>query len=284
MQRTEKNAITVKFSWEAKGLKPADLEKGTLCIELGNDFLNYVVFSPAKEPLALKSLQSKQFGQLKSIEGFVNQDELLSHTYQKVLISLQNVSYTLVPKAFYNEEEKETFVKFNIGSKKDSLFFTDDVKRLDAKLIYSIDESLKKNIDKYFPNHHTKAAVSQMIDSAKAEKAKISTAHLHFRKDGVDLILCKDKPVFCNSFSVISPEDLLYFVLASFEQNSFDQNEVQLIITGEAETNSLSVKLLKKYIKNISFANINKQFKKPLEITNTPDHVYFHLLNQIHCE
>ncbi len=284
MQKVGKNTIAAKFSWETKGLKPADLEKSSLCLELGNDFLNYAIFSTNKEPLVLRSLQSKQFGALKSIEPFVEQDELLSLTFQKVFISLQNVSYTLVPKAFYKEEEKDTFIRFNSGAKKDALVFADDIKRIEAKLVYAIDPALKKSIDKHFPNHHTKAAVSLLIDTALLEKNKQETAYLNFKKDSVDLVLCNEKPVFCNSFSVISPEDLLYFVLAAFEQNNFNPAAAQLVVTGETETNSLWIKLLKKYIKHISFAVIDKQFKKPLDIQNMPAHYYFHLLNLIHCE
>ncbi|MDP2385418.1 MAG: DUF3822 family protein [Bacteroidota bacterium] len=286
-----KNTIAVKFSWETKGLKPADLEKSSLCLELGNDFLNYAIFSANKEPLILKSLQSKQFGAIKSIDSFIEQDELLAHTFQKVFISLQNVSYTLVPKAFYKEEEKDTFIRFNSGAKKDALVFADDIKRIEAKLVYAIAPALKKSIDKHFPNHHTKAAVSLIIETALLEKgnppagrAGTEIAYLNFKKDSVDLVLCNEKPVFCNSFSVISPEDLLYFVLAAFEQNNFNPASAQLVVTGETETNSLWIKLLKKYIKHISFAVIDKQFKKPLEIPNMPAHYYFHLLNLIHCE
>ncbi|HEY1039032.1 MAG TPA: DUF3822 family protein [Bacteroidia bacterium] len=287
MQKVGKNTISTKFSWEAKGLKPADLEKSSLCIELGNDFLNYALFSPAKEPLVLKSLQSKQFGGSNSVDAFIEYDEILSHSFQKVFISLQNVNYTLVPKAFYKEEEKNTFAQFNSGQKKDVHIITDDVKRIDAKLVYSINNALKKSIDKHFPNHHTRAAVGLQMETALMEKGKSAakeTAYLNFKKDAIDLILSKDKPVFCNSFSVISPEDLLYFVLAAFEQSNFNPASTQLLITGETETNSLWIKLLKKYIKNISFAVIEKQFKKPLEISNMPSHYYYHLLNQIHCE
>ena len=170
MQKVGKNTISTKFSWEVKGLKPADLEKSSLCIELGNDFLNYALFSPTKEPLVLKSLQSNKFGGAGSIDAFLEYDEILNHSFQKVFISLQNVNYTLVPKAFYKEEEKNTYAQFNSGQKKDILIIADDVKRIDAKLVYGISNTLKKSIDKHFPNHHTRAAVGLQIEAAHTEK------------------------------------------------------------------------------------------------------------------
>ncbi|MCD6065571.1 MAG: hypothetical protein K0S33_397 [Bacteroidetes bacterium] len=285
MQKTVRNNISEKFSWQAKKLVPADLDKACLCMEIGADSLGYAVFSPGREPLVLKSLQNKQFTvQANFIEGYFDREDILQHSFAKVLISIRDVPYTLVPRAFYKEEDKELFLKFNCGPAKNTVILTDEVQRMDAKLLYAMDADLKKNIDKLFPSHHTKSAVSLLIDHSMPEKTAKDTAFLHFRKDAVDLVVYRNSPLFCNSFSVLSPEDLLYFVLASFEQFAFDPATVKLVITGETETNSFAVKLLTKYIKSVSFALIDRQFKKPLDIPGMPSHYYYHLLNRIQCE
>jgi hypothetical protein len=284
MQKALRNNISERFSWQAKRLAQADFEKAGLSMEIGPDSLSYAIFSSAREPVIVKSIGFKQFGQHNSINGFFEQEEVLQHGFSKVFISLQQVAYTLVPRAFYREADKEAFLEFNCGPKKGRIVLTDEIRQMDAKLVYEADAELKKTIDKLFPNHHTSALVSQLIDHPAPVQAAKETVFLHFRKDAIDLVLHRGSPVFCNSFAVLSPEDLLYFVLASCSQYGFDPASVQLMITGETETNSLAVKLLKKYMKHISFAVIDRQFKKPLEITGMASHYYYHLLNRIHCE
>jgi hypothetical protein len=284
MQKTSRNNISERFSWQAKRLAPPDFEKAGLCMEIGSDSLNYAVFSSGKEPVALKSIGFKQFSKNNSISNFFEQEEILQHSFSKVFISLQQVAYTLVPRAFYKETDKEAFLDFNCGPKKNRIVLVDDVQRMDAKLVYETDAELKKTIDRLFPNHHVKALISQLIDHPALVSTAKETVFLHFRKDAIDLVLHKGSPVFCNTFAVLSPEDLLYFVLASCNQYTFDPVSLQLVITGETETNSPAVKLLKKYMKNISFAIIDRQFKKPLEISGMTSHYYYHLLNRIHCE
>lgn len=284
MQMLSKNTVTNKFSFEVKGFKPADLELATLCIELGKDFFNYAVFSKNQEILLLKSLQSQQYGVSGILPSlFIENEKILNHSFNKVFISLADVPYTIVPNAFYNETDKETYLNFAVGAQNNQITLSDDITKIESKIIYSIDRKVKEQLDQYFPNHHLMSAIACELAVVSPSKYRKASAQLNFRRDSVDLILSKDKVVFCNSFSVLSPEDLIYFVLSALELNEFAPQDTLFTIYGETETNSLWIKLLKKYIKHIDFASIDKQFKKPLEINGTSSHYYFHLLNLIHC-
>jgi hypothetical protein len=284
MQMLSKNTVTNKFTFEAKGFKPAELESAILCIEIGKDFFNYALFSKNKDVLALKSMQSQQYGVTGVLPSlFIESDKLLQHSFSKVYISVADVPYTIVPNAFYAEEDKASYLHFATGAQNNQTILSDDISHSESKLIYSIDKNIKEQLDKYYPNHHLISTISNQLNNIPVAKKNKAAAYLNFRRDSVDLILVKDKVVFCNSFSVISPEDLIYFVLSSLELNNFEVQDTQFVIYGETETNSLWIKLMKKYIKHIDFAGIEKQFKKPLEINNMPSHYYYHLINLIHC-
>ena len=76
----------------------------------------------------------------------------------------------------------------------------------------------------------------------------------------------------------------MYYLIFVVEQLKLNPENIELIITGELDKHSSLSDLLHKYIRNISFAGHNKDFRYSFVFDQLPGHYYYNLLNAAMCE
>jgi hypothetical protein len=91
------------------------------------------------------------------------------------------------------------------------------------------------------------------------------------------------KLIFNNSFKFTSKEDLLYYVLFSFEQLKLSPDSIDVTVFGTIEDTDESFDLMYEYIRNIKLGKRPHQFIFPTEFNPLADHKYFGLFTQILC-
>jgi hypothetical protein len=102
-----------------------------------------------------------------------------------------------------------------------------------------------------------------------------NTLLLNKRENACDIVLFKGNSfVLSNSFEYQNAADLIYFILFTLQQLSVDTAEVKTLLTGENyEKEELT--LLRKYIKDVSFANPMENIKVDCEFDSINLQNYF---------
>jgi hypothetical protein len=109
-------------------------------------------------------------------------------------------------------------------------------------------------------------------------------AYLYLNEQKVGItIFDSDKLIFNNSFNYTSKEDLLYYVLFSFEQLKISADSIDVTVFGNIEDTDESFSLMYEYIRNIKLGKRPHQFTFPTEFNSLSDHKYFGLFTQILC-
>lgn len=102
-----------------------------------------------------------------------------------------------------------------------------------------------------------------------------NTAVLHKREGSCDLVVFKGTTfTFSNSFDYSNENDMIYHILFAFEQLGIDTAEINFLITGEDYTLK-EKQTLKKYIKDVSFANPMENIKVGYEFDGVNLQKYF---------
>jgi hypothetical protein len=278
-----KDILLEKFLFRSKSFKDDDFGRSFLCIQVSKDSLIYLIADEDKNIQYVKHVQLNNGIHKFNFADFLNQEELLKKSFKKVQIIAFDLSYTIVPSAFYNENQKEEILKFTAITGKNDIFLHDELRASESKLIYSIDDSLKEMIDKKFPNHSLICGISQLINLFIPSKEKEKTGLLHFRKNAVDILLYNKKIVFCNSFSILSIEDVMYFLLAAIELNMMNNSEIELQISGEIEKDSIWIKMIKKYFSVINYKLITELPSASLPFEQNIQHQYYQLYQILRC-
>ena len=97
------------------------------------------------------------------------------------------------------------------------------------------------------------------------------------------IVLQKDKLFFQNTFSWISENDILYFILFSYEQLKLDTDKTELYIFGKVEKGDKIYSILYDYIRNIKFGATSKNLSFSKKLITINGHQYFGLFSQLLC-
>jgi hypothetical protein len=216
------------------------------------------------------------------ITEIINNDTIIKTEFSSVSVAFVNSPSTLVPSALYKKEENEAVLAFNTEVKGEVL--ADTIPSQEARLVYSVPESILTIVNNFFPNAKQKAQESILIQQYSQLNTKTEKAYLYLNQKKVTIIFFKEnKLVFNNTFTYITKEDLLYFVLFSFEQLKLSTENIEVILFGSIEKNDDYFNLLYDYIRNIKLGKRPHQFNFPAEFDSLAEHKYFGLFTQILC-
>jgi len=216
------------------------------------------------------------------ITEIINNDALIKTEFSSQSVALVNFPSTLVPSSLYKKEEKEIILAFNTDVKGKVL--ADTILSQKTHLIYSVPESILTIVSNFFPKAKQKAQESILIQQYSQLNTNTEKAYLYLNQKKVTITFFKEnKLVFNNTFTYITKEDLLYFVLFSFEQLKLSTEKIKVILFGAIEKDDEYFNLLYDYIRNLKLGKRPHQFTFPVEFDSLAEHKYFGLFTQILC-
>ena len=216
------------------------------------------------------------------ITEIINNDAILKAEFSSQSVAFVNFPSTLVPDRFYKKEEAETLLDFN--TKVNGTVLSDNIVSQKAHLIYSVPENILTIVRNFFPRAKYKAQESILIQQYSQLNTEKKKAYLYLNEQKVGVTIFNgDKLIFNNYFKYTSKEDLLYYVLFSFEQLKLSPNSIDVTVFGAIKDTDESFRLMHEYIRNIKFGKRPHQFTFPIEFNPLADHKYFGLFTQILC-
>ena len=212
----------------------------------------------------------------------INNDAIIKAEFSSQSVAFVNFPSTLVPSSLYKKEEAETILAFNTEVMGKVL--ADTILSQKAHLIYSVPESILTIVNNFFPEAKQKAQESILIQQYSQLNNNTEKAYLYLNQKKVTITFFKgNKLVFNNTFAYITKEDLLYFVLFSFEQLKLSTENIEVILFGNIEKDDEYFNLLYDYIRDLKLGKRPHQFTFPVEFDSLAEHKYFGLFTQVLC-
>ncbi len=262
LQKIKDIKLSIQFSLDGFSFCISDLESDENLF-----FTEYFFDDTLNSPVDL----------LNKVKTIFKEDANLQLEYAKVEAIHQNNLSTLVPNAYFDENNLDAYLKHNIKTLKNDFITFDDFDNLDAKNVYipfvNINNYLFQNFGEFEFNHHLTLLIDKLLDLPSSDE---KVMYINVSKNGFDIIIIEDKKlILSNSFSYTSKEDFIYYVLFTAEQIQLNTEEFKLYLLGEINETSEIYKIAYKYIKNISFLESKNAIFKDLE---APNHANFILL------
>ncbi len=216
------------------------------------------------------------------ITEIINNDVIIKSEFSTQSVAFVNFPSTLVPSSLYKKEEAETILAFNTEVM--GKVIADTILSQKANLIYSVPESILTIVSNFFPKAKQKAQESILIQQYSQLNTNTEIAYLYLNQKKVTITFFKEnKLIFNNSFDYFTKEDLLYFVLFSFEQLKLSTEKIKVILFGAIEKDDEYFNLLYDYIRNLKLGKRPHQFNFPTEFDSLAEHKYFGLFTQVLC-
>lgn len=262
---------------KAKTFNIEESEQYHLYIQIGLTHFSYCIINHMSNVIYLNNYKVKN-----NIIEIINADDIIKASFATTSVSFVNLPSTLVPKEIYKDENNRQLLELNTDAF--DIIKTDDIKGLDAYLIYSIPTTINNIVTSYFPNAKQTTYQKVLIEECNKLENKDSNAYLNILEKILTITAFKEKKlIFNNTFKFETKEDLLYFILFVFEQLDFDAEKVSVKLFGNIQEDDENYKILYEYIKNIKFGSSPNNIEFPSEFKTLNKHELFTLFAQHSC-
>lgn len=224
----------------------------------------------------------------KDLAELLDSLDMLKRRFNRVNVLFEGTKATLIPFPLFNENQLESYLRFNHKLMMDEEVLFDKLNTLQAYNIFAIPSCIKDLIKEKFINYKISHFSSSLIEGllVKYKNQDIhNQAFVNIRSDYFDVLIIEDSTlVFFNSFRYKTVEDLAYFLIYVLEQQNLNPENVNLIMLGEINKGSKYYEILYKYIRNIEFIERNDFFTYSYALDEVPSNYYYNLLNASSCE
>ena len=207
------------------------------------------------------------------LEAIFSTDKALQQNFDDVNLVYAGSPYTLVPAALFDENKLSDYLKFNTRILANDFIAFDNLDNYDIKIVYIPWVNINNYLFDKFGSFQYYNAISILLKLVMdAEKYSPANAvYIHVLSDSFDLLVMKNgKLELCNSYPFKTPEDLIYYILFSFEQLNLNPDTLDVKLFGKIDVGDSNYEIIYKYVRHVSFPG--KEFLPKSEIKNEDAH------------
>ncbi|WP_375238018.1 DUF3822 family protein [Aurantibacter sp.] len=218
---------------------------------------------------------------LDAVKHIFNTNTQLHQNFKNVTLIHQNIWQTLVPKALFNETLLTDYLKYNTKILKTDFIAYDELIS-NIVSVYIPYTNINNYVFDHFGSFTYKHQSTILIESLERENKHNpkTKAYINFNTSSIDLIVFKaGKLELYNSFETFTQEDVIYYILFTFEQLQINPETIDVSVIGLITEDDANYRILYKYIRNVEIYKSNYSFtfkSKPIYLQH-----YYSILNSI---
>ncbi len=261
------------------------LSKNSLSILITQDGLSYSIYD--KIDKKIQTLVSMQFEANKTneIRQFVETEGLKDSLFENVNIVYATKNTTIVPDAIFDENSARNIYALNKRISPDEEIKYSKLPKSQTVILFAVKKEIAAILDELFPRYNMFPQSYPLIETGLT-KTKISEKPNRQRmmvqvfEDFFEtLVIDKGQIVNYNTYAYKTSNDILYFIINTFEQLGLSQEECEISFSGFIEQDDLAVMHLKKFVRTVYFESINSDYKYFYKFQEFSPHYFYNFLS-----
>lgn len=212
------------------------------------------------------------------LEIFQDNHLLPAAFWKNINVFVSNKCYTFVPNELFSEDSIGSYLEFNTeynATDYDCWYYSKDT----FKIIFGYDKKIKELLNKIYPNRNVNF-VSNIVNLVKDQSLEKNIVHLSQDNSQITIVAYKNHRFeYCNTFNYNNTDDALYFILLVYRELNFSTEEIETVISGSIDTQTILQARLFKYIRNVNLGSRPKDIKLCYNFDEIEDNRFFNLLN-----
>lgn len=219
-----------------------------------------------------------------------NHTLLKTNLWDGIKLSFKSHKFSLVPAAYFLPEAAGDYLALNseIKTKIEEVYYYKHISS-SAVNVFATDKKLTTWVKGAYQQksiliiHQGSAFIEGILTYNDHSHEK--TMFAYFDRGILHLTVTqKQKLLYYNQFAVRKSDDYLKYILLVFRELGLSPKTHKLIVWGLMRTDASQVKILGKYIRNVSLGEKPNYLKFPAEFDELEDHRYFDLYSIFLCE
>lgn len=224
---------------------------------------------------------------MEALEKALFKKGLLGKPFHSIRYIVNNTYSTLVPSTLFDENECETYLRFNHHLPQGYKLFHEPLRNMDAVNVFAMPEKQYEHLQSTWHDLHISHQTTLFVDGILKEEPYDSdiNAFINVNSRSFDLaIVDKGELMFFNSFKFNTKDDFIYFLMYALQQQGLADSDIPVYFSGLISNNSEIIRLCERYIKRIRFLRPNASVNVDLSLSNTPFQYYYIPYKYFSCE
>lgn len=256
-----------------------NLESHRLNLLLNDRILSFALINHSQEILLLRSYKLpnhplNEFDEM--MESLKEQEPLLQNFEGQVVLITGDAHHSLVPAEFFNSDELHTYY----GPKNsEHILHYDLITSLDHYNVFSLPQKIYKALIVQYPQLSIRCSTSVFLDDLLSKSTEKPAVIVRVDQKLADMAVIKnEKLTFHNTYQFSTPEDFLYYLIGTAQQQGIDIEKDQFILLGNVYESGGVFHLLSQYLPNLNFGKRPNRYKKCEMLDSYPQHLFYDLL------
>jgi len=269
IHKVERKQLSIQFSLDGFSFSVFDIDLQEFIV-----FKEYVFESKKTSPEQL----------LIHIKQVFLAEKILAVKFEKILVVHVNNLSTFVPFSLFEEDNLDTYIKFNNKIYNSDFFVYDFIINQDMVSVFvpyvNVNNFLIDQFGSFEYKHYSSILVENLLNNyANRDTIKI---FININTSHFEIIIGKQKKMLLyNTFEYKTVEDFIYYILFSMEQLKLSVEEVEVELLGKINKEDDLFIALYKYVRNVSLLKYKSKYNSLLSITDVYKRENFCLFNTI---
>lgn len=261
-----------------------------MSIQLRLNGLSFAIFDPVTNSFVMlgnMDLDTPDYIYAKQ-EEFMLIEPIFKEHYKSIKIGIESSTFTMLPYDLYDEDKLIDLTEFvGIKPKEDVKILTDKIETISSVVLFPVPQFLYYFIHTQFSQATIIHTITPMIDCLlyKKESRNINNVvNIIFTSQGVTILASQNNRLkLCNEFRSQIATDLVYSILYTLDQLGMNNKQTKVSLSGDVDSNDERVKLLRRFVHNVTIAERPQFFNYNINITKN-EHKYTTLYMMSLCE
>ncbi len=206
---------------------------------------------------------------------------LFNNVYKKTSIIWILPESILTPASLFKESHKNEMLSLVFGPGESHAYLTDSMPKSNMHNVYRVDHAFNNLLCDKYPGMQQYHQFSILPEINQKDGMSLLCI---FYNSGVSIQVQKNgKIIFANYFNYTAPQDVSYYLLSICTNFDINVEEINVILAGLIEKESILYRELYNYFLHISFLNFSDKYLCNEEFKGYPQHFFSHLFATAIC-
>lgn len=223
----------------------------------------------------------------KQIDSTVDSEPLLQCPFKHVKLMFYTDAYTFVPSAFFADNDKEVWFKFNHDLPHGYELMSNYIFGNSSYVIFCMPTVLANVLRARFEAvrfyHQSVPLIEELTLKGKLESGG-KRVYVNLMPASFDFVLTDNGEIaMFNTFNYKSVDDFKYFFLNAFDSLRLPPMTIPVGVCGIVSADSAILESMKEYVRNIGYFAMPSHFEYSYGFSDVPPHYFTNMINLYQC-
>lgn len=261
---------------------PSQSRESYLIVEWDKHSLSFSVFHEAtNRVLATKVLDTNidiyQISQ-QDIDKFLKANDIFAFNYAKVVVLVNSLYYTLVPKEIKETEHLEQLLQLNTEIPSGIMAYkNENLKMPKYNMVFAYPKYILTTFEELYKNVAIKHINGVVLDMLSLYNKANAIFNIHLSANSLIISFWNNNALlYHNTFEITTAEDIVYYTLNLMQELNLNTERTTVYYSGAFEQNGTKVNLLSDYVKFLSPLERSNKINYNKEVEAMPEHYFVH--------